>query len=124
MKKGFTILEMILVLTVVSIIVLITVPNIAQKKRIINNKGCQALLEIINSQILLYDLETGEMPGDVDDLIAEGYTPTDAQELTSKQTGIPFKEIYNEYWRFAMNCRNFKKRKGKKSGEAMYQMAV
>ena len=48
------------------------------------------------------------------DLIAEGYTPTDAQELTSKQTGIPFKEIYNEYWRFAMNCRNFKKRMEKK----------
>ena len=78
MKKGFTILEMILVLTVVSIIVLITVPNIAQKKRIINNKGCEALLEIINSQILLYDLENGEMPGDVDDLIADGYL-TDAQ---------------------------------------------
>ena len=48
------------------------------------------------------------------DLIAVGYTPTDAQELTSKQTGIPFKEIYNEYWRFAMNCRNFKKRTEKK----------
>ncbi len=58
------------------------------------------------------------------DLIAEGYTPSEAQELTSKKTGIPFKEIYNEYWRFAMNCRNFKKMKGKKSGEAMYQMAV
>ena len=73
MKKGFTILEMILVLTVISIIVLITVPNIAQKKRIINNVGCDALVEIVNSQILLYDLENGEKPSDVSDLIAEGY---------------------------------------------------
>lgn len=44
------------------------------------------------------------------DLIAEGYTPADAQKLTSRMTGIPFHEIYNEYWRFAMNCRNVKKR--------------
>ena len=54
------------------------------------------------------------------DLIAEGYTPADAQTLTSKIVGVPFKEIYNEYWRFAMNCRNKKKRMGKKN---QYQRA-
>ena len=33
MNRGFTILEMILVLTVISLIVLVTVPNISQKNR-------------------------------------------------------------------------------------------
>ncbi len=73
MKKGFTVLEMILVLTVVSVIILVTVPNITQKKEVINNVGCKALLEVINGQILMYELENGEKPGGVDDLVAEDY---------------------------------------------------
>ncbi len=77
MKKGFTVLEMILVLTVVSIIVLVTVPNIAQKKEVINNVGCKALLEVVNGQILMYELNTGEQPGSVEDLVSEDYLTED-----------------------------------------------
>lgn len=73
MKKGFTVLEMILVLTVISMVVLITIPNIVQKKKAINRVGCEALVEVVNSQILLYELENGEKPGTVDELVAEGY---------------------------------------------------
>ena len=39
MKKGFTVLEMILVLSVISLIFLITLPNIQQKNKIIQTKG-------------------------------------------------------------------------------------
>ena len=73
MKKGFTILEMILVLTVVSVIIMVTVPNIAQKRQIINDVGCKALKEVVNGQILLYQLQTGETPDSIDDLIEEGF---------------------------------------------------
>ena len=73
MKNGFTVLEMILVLTVVSVIILVTVPNVTQKKEVINNVGCKALLEVVNGQILMYDLENGEKPGSVEDLVSEGY---------------------------------------------------
>ena len=41
MKKGFTILEMIIVLTIVALLYLLTIPNIQQKKEIIDNKGCE-----------------------------------------------------------------------------------
>ena len=53
-KDGFTVLEMILVLSVISLIFLITLPNIQQKEQIIRKKGCEALVEVVNSQILLY----------------------------------------------------------------------
>ena len=69
---------MILVLTIVSIIILVTVPNITQKKEVINNVGCKALLEVVNGQILMYDLNNGEKPGSVEDLVSEGYL-TEAQ---------------------------------------------
>ncbi len=81
MKKGFTVLEMILVLTVITVIVLLTIPNIAQKKKIINSVGCQALVEVVNSQILVYELD-GKKVTDIQQLV-------DAGLLTSSQTTCP-----------------------------------
>ena len=71
--KGFTVLEMILVLTIIMIVFLLTLPNIQQKRDIVNNKGCEVLTEVVNSQILMYQLETGEQDVTMDDLIHEGY---------------------------------------------------
>ncbi|MDF9824379.1 competence protein ComGC [Breznakia sp. PF5-3] len=73
MKKGFTILEMIIVLTIIALIFLLTLPNIQQKKKVIDNKGCEALIEVVNAQILLYEIDTLETPTSVDQLISGGY---------------------------------------------------
>ena len=51
MKKGFTLLEMIIVLTIISIIFLLTVPNIQTVLGIVNNKGCEALVKTVDSAI-------------------------------------------------------------------------
>lgn len=73
MKKGFTVLEMVLVLSVISLIFLITLPNIQQKNKIIQHKGCEALTKVVDSQILLYELENLESPTSIQDLISDGY---------------------------------------------------
>lgn len=72
---------MILVLTVITIVVLLTIPNIAQKKKIINNIGCQALMEVVNSQILVYELD-GKKAENIDQLV-------EADLLTPSQTVCP-----------------------------------
>lgn len=72
---------MILVLTVITIVVLLTIPNIAQKKKIINNIGCQALMEVVNSQILVYELD-GKKAENIDQLV-------EAELLTPAQTVCP-----------------------------------
>lgn len=71
--KAFTVLEMILVLTILMIVFLITLPNIQQKRTIVNNKGCDMLVEVVNSQILMYQLETNDANVSLDDLIDKGY---------------------------------------------------
>lgn len=38
-KNGFTILEMMIVMLIVALLLLITLPNIQQKEKIIRNKG-------------------------------------------------------------------------------------
>ncbi|WP_273399363.1 competence type IV pilus major pilin ComGC [Traorella massiliensis] len=73
MKKGFTVLEMILVLSVISLIFLITLPNIQQKNKIIQTKGCEALTSVVDSQILLYEVENLVTPDSINDLIEGGY---------------------------------------------------
>lgn len=47
--------------------------------------------------------------------IAEGYSPVEARKLVTVETGILKKDIEKEYWRFVMNCRNQRKRRGKTS---------
>lgn len=72
-SNGFTILEMMVVLLVVAVLLMITLPNIQQKETVIRGKGCEALLEIVNSQIMLYEIDHDQTPTDVSQLISEGY---------------------------------------------------
>lgn len=72
-KKGFTILEMMIVLSIIAIIFLITLPNIQQKETIIRKKGCEALVEVVNAQILLYEVDNLSPPNSMQDLINKGY---------------------------------------------------
>lgn len=73
MKKAFTVLEMLIVLAIIALIFLLTLPNIAQKQAIIEKKGCEALVEVVNSQIILYEIENGSPPASISILIDEGY---------------------------------------------------
>lgn len=71
-KNAFTLLEMMIVLLIITVILLITLPNIQQKEKIIRAKGCESLLSIIDSQILLYEIENDSIPT-ISQLIVDGY---------------------------------------------------
>ncbi|MFQ8583073.1 MAG: prepilin-type N-terminal cleavage/methylation domain-containing protein [Holdemania massiliensis] len=45
MKRGFTLLEMIIVVSVLAILFLLSVPNIQQVMKIVDEKGCAAQLK-------------------------------------------------------------------------------
>lgn len=72
-KNGFTVLEMMIVMLVIALLLLITLPNIQQKETIRRDKGCQALLDIVDSQIILYEIDNLTTPTSVQELINEGY---------------------------------------------------
>ena len=72
-KKGFTLLEMILVVSVLSILFLLSVPSIQKVLTTVDEKGCNALLKVVEAAIVQYRLETGYRPDDVYDLIDHGY---------------------------------------------------
>lgn len=69
MKKGFTMIEMVLVMCVVVIMFLLTLPNIQKTMGIVNSKGCDAQLKIIDGAILQYELEYDSIPTSINQLI-------------------------------------------------------
>ena len=72
-EKGFTISEMMIVLSIIALIFLLTLPNIQQKEDIIRKKGCEALVEVVNAQILLYEIDHLVPPTNISQLIKGGY---------------------------------------------------
>ena len=72
-QEGFTILEMMIVLSIVALLFLLTLPNIQQKEAIIEKKGCEALTSVVDAQILLYEIDTLQTPTSVDQLVSKGY---------------------------------------------------
>lgn len=77
-NKGFTLLEMTIVIIIISVIFLLSVPSIQKTLSTVNNKGCKAIEKVADSAILQYKLEYDEYPGSVDDLVNAGLL-TEAQ---------------------------------------------
>ncbi|MEK5441848.1 competence type IV pilus major pilin ComGC [Fredinandcohnia sp. FSL W7-1320] len=65
-QKGFTLVEMLIVLLVVSILLLITVPNVTKHNSVIKDKGCDALVKMVEAQVQAYELENDKPPTEQD----------------------------------------------------------
>ena len=63
--------EMMIVIMVVGLLFLLTVPNINHVMNIVQKKGCDAQLSVVDAAILQYFMQYDEYPSDVDELISE-----------------------------------------------------
>lgn len=72
-KKGFTLLEMVVVVIIVSILFLLTVPNVSRVISSVDDKACSALTKVVDSAIAQFKLDYGTMPNSVTDLVNGGY---------------------------------------------------
>lgn len=67
-KDGFTMIEMIFCISVILIILLLVIPNVTSKSAVVKEQSCKAQIEVINAQILLYEIEHGQQPTSISDL--------------------------------------------------------
>lgn len=70
--KAFTLVEMLLVLAVVSVLLLLFVPNLSKQKESIDAAGGRALVKVVESQAELYKLSHDDEPT-LSALESEGY---------------------------------------------------
>lgn len=81
-ENGFTLIEMLIVISIISILTILIVPNLIHSNQKIESKGCEALITVVESQIKLYHFEKNTYPQNLEQLINEGY-------LKEQQTVCP-----------------------------------
>ena len=83
--KGFTLLEMLMVLIIISVLMLLFVPNLSKQKENVEKTGNAAIVKVVSSQAELYEMTTGEQ-ATLSGMQTAGY-------ITEKQV-----EAYNEHF--------------------------
>lgn len=61
-QKGFTLIEMMIVLLVISMLLIITVPYISKHTSNINSKGCEGYMKLVEAQVQAYKIEHNKIP--------------------------------------------------------------
>lgn len=73
-EAGFTLIEMMIVLMIISILLLIAVPNMVKNNSLVKEKTCESTIDLLQSQVEAYAMEhNGQMPQSLDVLKEEGY---------------------------------------------------
>lgn len=75
-QKGFTLIEMMIVLLVISVLLIITVPNVSRHNTNINTKGCEAYMKMVEAQVQAYKIDKNKTPT-LTELKADEYLKTD-----------------------------------------------
>lgn len=76
-NKGFTLIEMLIVLTIISVLIILIVPSLSNSSKDINQKGCEALVSVVQAQVYLYQLQEGVLPTDLAELVKHDYINSD-----------------------------------------------
>jgi len=62
-EKGFTLVEMLIVMMIISILLIVVIPNVTKYQKTIRLKGCNAFVKNVQSQVQGYMLENdGKIP--------------------------------------------------------------
>lgn len=72
-KRGFTLLEMLLVLIILAILMAIIIPNVSGQKKRINEQAAEDIREIVQTQANTYQLVENDDSVSLDVLLSEGY---------------------------------------------------
>ena len=76
-EKGFTLIEMLIVLFIISVLILVTVPNVTKHFASIDEKGCDAYISMVQAQVEAYKIDNSNYPT-LEELEKAGYIDKDA----------------------------------------------
>lgn len=78
-EKGFTLIEMLIVLTIITVLILLIIPNIADNSKIVYDRGCDALVKTVQAQVSAYELAENKQPTSIGDLLSKGFITEDQE---------------------------------------------
>ena len=71
-QKGFTLIEMMVVLLIISVLILIAIPNVTKHSATIDEKGCEAYIKMVQGQVEAYRIDKKGIPT-LQDLVDNDY---------------------------------------------------
>src|SRR5699024_11036890 len=75
-QEGFTLIEMLIVLMIITVLIILIVPSLANRTKEVNAKGCDALQKSVQAQVNVYQLEENKLPDTLQDLVDRTYITT------------------------------------------------
>lgn len=85
-ESGFTLIEMLIVLLIISVLIILIVPNLSKSSKGIDEQGCEALISVVQAQVNLYYLENRVYPTTLQQLVDAGYLAEDQTECTNGES--------------------------------------
>lgn len=76
-ERGFTLIEMLIVLLVITVLIILFIPNLTDQSSRVHDKGCQALVQTVQAQVHAYQLDHGNLPTSLQTLVTENYISSD-----------------------------------------------
>ncbi len=90
-RRAFTLIEMVIVLFIISLLILIIVPNLSASRKNATKTHSEALTQVVQTQVDLYQNDNGDKDVTFDELQTDNYL-TSKQIAKAKDEGI---EIHN-----------------------------
>lgn len=90
-RQGFTLLEMSIVLFIISLLILIMIPNLTKQRQNVSKIHQRAMVNVIQTQVDLYINETGQTPTNLQQLYQKHYL-TITQVKTANQNRLKIKD--------------------------------
>ncbi|NYF24593.1 competence type IV pilus major pilin ComGC [Sporosarcina sp. JAI121] len=87
-EKAFTLIEMMIVLLIISVLILIAIPNVTKHSKSIDEKGCDAYMKMVQGQVEAYKMDKKLIPSSIGELVEEEYLPKNAQCPDGTQLSI------------------------------------
>src|SRR5699024_12251352 len=93
-QEGFTLIEMLIVLMIITVLIILIVPSLANRTKEVYAKGCDALQKSVQAQVNVYQLEENKLPDPLKDLVDKKYITSeqkkckDGNKLTINQGTI------------------------------------
>ncbi|MGR3765005.1 competence type IV pilus major pilin ComGC [Rossellomorea sp. NS-SX7] len=80
-EKGFTMIEMMIVLLVISVLLFVTIPNVTSQSNKINSKGCEAFMNMVEGQVEAYKMDNNNTATvSMAALVTDGYLSDEYQK--------------------------------------------
>lgn len=86
-QRGFTLIEMLIVMLIITVLIAIAIPNVTKQSSAVDEKGCKAFVQMVQGQVESYRMDLKVVPT-LTDLVSEGY-------LKTGETGCPNGDVVN-----------------------------